>query len=189
MWCALRTIDNDNRAKAVCSVSHLSDRIHASENIGHMSNSKQFCVLIDAGIDGLVSQCSVLLAVKISESCACDSGCHLPWKHIAVMLHDGDRYLVAGFQVVKCIAVCHKIKALRGVPCEDYFLLGIRMDEISHNLSGTLILLCSLKTEWIEASERIRIALLVELSLSIYDHLRFLRCGCIVYIRCIVIPQ
>ena len=189
MRCTLRAVDNNNRAKAVRPVSHLSNRIHASKNIGHMSDSKQLRVLVDSGIDGLVSQRSILLTVEISESCACDSGCHLPWKHIAVVLHDGDRYLVAGFQVVQCIAVCHKIKALRGVPCEDYFLLGIRMDEISHNLSGTLITLCRLKTEWVEASERIRIALLVERSLSVYNHLWLLCCGRIVYICCIVIPQ
>ena len=33
MRCTLCAIDNDNRAKAVCSVSHLSDRIHTSEDI------------------------------------------------------------------------------------------------------------------------------------------------------------
>ena len=154
-----------------------------------MSYSKQLCVLVDSRIDGLVSQRSILLTVEISESCTCDSGRHLPWKHVAVVLHDGDCYLVTSLKVIQRVAVCHKVKALCGIPGEDYLLLRVSVNEVPDYLSGTLILLCRLKAERIESSEWIRIALLIELSLSVYDHLWLLRCGRIVYISCVIVSQ
>ena len=152
-----------------------------------MTYCKQLRVLVDSGIDGLVSQRSILLTVEISECCTCDSGCHLPWKHVAVMLHDRNCYLVTGFQVVQCVAVCHEVDTLRCVSCEDDLLLRVSVNEIPDNLSGTLILLCRLKTERIKSSQWIRIALLVELSLSVYDNLWLLCRGRIVYISCVII--
>ena len=122
MRCALCCINYHNCTNCMCHGCYFLNRINTSKYIGYLTYSYNLSILINASLKCFICERSILLTFKINKLCTCHSCCHLPWKHIAVMLHNRNCYLIACLKIIKSIAVSYKIKTFSCISCKYDFL-------------------------------------------------------------------
>ena len=159
---ALRRIQHGGSADGVRPVDDLFHRIDAAKHVGNMADGDQLRLFADGLLNRFVGQRTVRFTIHVSERRACLAGDHLPRKHVAVVLHDGNDDFVACLHVMQRIAVSHKVQALGRVSCENHTALTRRMDEALYRLARILIHLRRLEAQRIKAAKRVRIRLLVK---------------------------
>ena len=108
---------------------------------------------------------------------------HPPGQHVAVMLQDGNQDLIALFQHHRCEAVGDEVQALGSVAGKDDLLRALRVDEVLHGLAAVFIGTRRALGQLIDAPERVRVGVHIELPFRVHDALRVLRGRGVVEVR------
>ena len=159
---ALRRIHDGDRADRVRHVNDLLHRIDTAQHIGYMTNGDQLRFFVDLLLQLAVLQRAIRQAVHIAQRRARLLRSHLPGKHVAVMLHDGDRYLVARMQMMQRVAVRDQIQAFGRIAREDDAAFARRMDKALDDLARLLVLFRRFQAQRIKAAQRVCVRLLIK---------------------------
>ena len=124
MRSALGTVDKAESTVRVCYSGNLGNGIDSAEDIADMSHGDDARAVGHQRTQGVHIEAAVGVDGDYLDDEAAPPGRQLPGHYIAVVLHDGEDYLVAGLHALRQ-ARGHEVDALGGAAGENH-LGGVR---------------------------------------------------------------
>jgi len=174
----LRTIDEAHGSHRTGFGTEFLGRIDGAETVGNMNKTEDFHLGSQHGIQSVHVQMSEgVLNGKVEQLSSCLLGHHLPWNHVAVVLHFGDQDLISFFQNGATEARSHQVDRFGGAAGEDNFFSTACVQELSGAFPSGFVSVCGSVAEFVNAAMDIGMVSLVVASHGV-QHLYGFLAGC-----------
>ena len=137
--CRLSSVNHGRHAMVVSNFHDLFHWVDRAKHVAHMSNTNQFCVLVEHFLVFLNVQFPRFVHRDNPYGNALFCRLQLPRHYVGVVFHNRHNHLVALLHHLLCKRCSHEVETLGCASGEDDFRCRWCVDESSHCFSSLLM--------------------------------------------------